>query len=267
MRIACLATMAALAAIALMPVGAAAQQPKPGAGGPPPASSQPAPPGPYRQVAITLPKPYGDPTLDAFRKELGDITKRKDRAALAAKVVAKGFFWQREDSNGADPKKSGIDNLAEAIGLDAPDGTGWQALAAYAVDPSAAMQPDIKNVVCSPAFPGFNEDEMEQVGKATNTDPSEWSYPTSAGIEVHAKANAGSPVVDKLGMYLVRILLDDSGGAASTDWIKVVTASGKVGYVPGNALAPLGSDQICYSKDGGSWHIAGYIGGGGGGQE
>jgi hypothetical protein len=26
----------------------------------------------------------------------------------------------------------------------------------------------------------------------------------------------------------------------------------------------LGSDQICYTKEGGGWRIAGYIGGGGG---
>src|ERR1700694_4579342 len=112
MRIACLVTF--LAAVALAPLGAVAQ-PQPKA----------SPPGPYKQVVVALPKPYGDPSLDAFRKEIGDIAKRKDRTALAGKVVAKGFFWQREDSNDADAKKPGIDNLAAAIGLDAPDDSGW----------------------------------------------------------------------------------------------------------------------------------------------
>jgi len=27
-------------------------------------------------------------------------------------------------------------------------------------------------------------------------------------------------------------------------------------------LAPFGSDQLCYQKDGGGWKIAGYIGAG-----
>jgi len=36
-----------------------------------------------------------DASFDAFRKELAEIVKKKDRAALAGKVVAKGFFWQR----------------------------------------------------------------------------------------------------------------------------------------------------------------------------
>lgn len=262
MRIACLATSAVVAAMALSPQWTAAQQPKP-APGAPPAASQPARPGPYKAVAVTVPKPYGDPSLDAFRKSLEDIAQRKDRAALAAKVVSKGFFWQREDSDGADPKKSGIDNLAEAIGLDAPDGMGWQALAAYAADVSAAAQPEVKDLVCSPAFPSFDDEQMDQVGKQTGTDLSEWGYPTSAGIEVRAKPDAGAPVVDKLGMNLVRLLLDDTGNA-SPEWIKVVTPAGKIGYVPGDALGPLGSDQMCYSKAGGVWHIAGFIGGGGG---
>jgi hypothetical protein len=264
MRIDCFVTAAGLAALVLSPGAAGAQQARPNAGGPPAAAARPSPPAPYRQVSVSLPKPYGDPSLDALRRDIGDIAKRKDRAALTGKVVPKGFFWQREDSDGADPKKSGIDNLAEAIGLDSPDGSGWLALAAYAVDPSAAALPDLKNVVCSPAFPSFNENEMEQVGQATRTDPSDWSYPTAPGVAVHAKPDAGAPVVDKLGMYLVRILPDENPPTANANWIKVVSASGKVGYVSGEALAPLGSDQICYTKEGGGWRIAGYIGGGGG---
>jgi hypothetical protein len=258
MRIACLAIVAALGGFAFAPVLAVAQ--KPAGGG---QAAAPARPAPYKQVAVSLPKPLGDPGLDAFRKDLTEITNRKDRSALAAKVVAKGFFWQREDSNGADPKKSGIDNLAAAIGLDAPDGSGWQALAAYAQDATAAAQPEMKNVLCSPASPSFNEAEIEKVAETTKTDPADWSFPTAPGVEVRAKPDSSATIVDKLGMYMVRMLPDESANA-SADWIKVVTAGGKVGFVPANALAPLGSDQLCYTKEGGSWRIAGYIGSGGG---
>ncbi len=130
-----------------------------------PLPMQPAPPGPYKSVPVTLPPRQTDASLDAFRKDLDEITKKKDRAALAGKVVAKGFFWQREDSNDADPKKSGIDNLAAALGLDAPDGSGWQALANYAADATATSLPEMKGVVCSPAMPSFNEEEMEKVAR------------------------------------------------------------------------------------------------------
>jgi hypothetical protein len=43
--------------------------------------------------------------------------------------------------------------------------------------------------------------------------------------------------------------------------LKIVTPSGKVGYVVGDTVAPLGNDQLCYVKDGAGWKIAGFIGG------
>jgi hypothetical protein len=225
-----------------------------------PLPMQPAPPGPYKAVAVTLPPRQNDASLEAFRKELGDIAKKKDRAALAGKIVAKGFFWQREDTNDADPKKSGIDNLAAALGLDAPDGSGWQAIENYAAEPSAAPMPDMKGVLCSPAAPSFDEAEMEKVAQSTRTDPADWAYPTASGLEIRAKAEAGAAVVEKLGMVMVRILPEETD--ASGDWLKVVAPSGKVGFAPANALAPFGADQICYQKDGGGWKIVGYVGAG-----
>ena len=35
-----------------------------------------------------------------------------------------------------------------------------------------------------------------------------------------------------------------------------------IGIVSIDVIAPFGNDQICYVKDGGSWKIGGYIGGG-----
>ena len=40
--------------------------------------------------------PIADASFDAFRKRLGEIAERKDRAALAALIVSKGFFWEQE---------------------------------------------------------------------------------------------------------------------------------------------------------------------------
>ena len=79
---------------------------------------EPAPPKPYKEVAVNLPAPVNDPSFEAFRAQLADIAERKDRAALAALIVPRGFFWERESGNEADEKKSGIDNLAAATGLD-----------------------------------------------------------------------------------------------------------------------------------------------------
>jgi hypothetical protein len=247
-----------------------AQQPPapPKASPPVPLPMQEAPPGPYKAVAITMPPAVNDASFEAFRNELAEIAKRKDRGALAGKVVAKGFFWQREDSNDAEGSKSSIDNLAEAVGLDRKDGLGWQALASYAAETSASPLPETKGVICAPAIPVFNEQEMEQVASKTRTDVTEWGYPTANGLEVRAKPEAGAPVIDKLGMVMVRTLPEDGPAPSNPDWIKVVTPAGKVGYTSAMGLAPFGSDQLCYAKDGTSWKIAGYVGGGApGGQD
>jgi hypothetical protein len=43
--------------------------------------------------------------------------------------------------------------------------------------------------------------------------------------------------------------------------VRVVTPSGKVGYVPDDAIGSLDLDQLCYLKDAAGWKIAGYAGG------
>jgi hypothetical protein len=250
-----LASTVLLFALAISP--ALAQQPRGGGGAPPP----PAPPGPYKSVPVTLPKPFGDATFDAFRAKLADVAKRKDRAGLAALIVAKGFFWQRgEGKPVVDPKKAGIDVLATAIGLDAKDGSGWETVAGYAAEPTAEPVPQMKGVMCAPATAGFNEKDFDGLLSATKTDPSEWVYPTAAGVEMRAKGDAAAPVVEKLGLNLLRALPES--GDAGGEWVRVVAPSGKVGFVQTNSLSPLGSEQLCYLKDAAGWHIAGYSGGG-----
>src|SRR5262249_25526509 len=107
---------------------------------------------PYHTVAVTPPAALDDPSFTAFRNQLGRGAARKDRAALAKMVVTQNFFWL-QDKNLADPHKSGIDNLAKAIELDAPDGSGWQILGGFATEPSAAESPQQPDVFCAPADP------------------------------------------------------------------------------------------------------------------
>ena len=82
----------------------------------------PAKPAPYKMVAITPPRAIADPAFEDFRKQIGEASQRKDRAALAKLVVNQGFFWLRENGDRADKRKPGIDNLAAALGLNNKDG-------------------------------------------------------------------------------------------------------------------------------------------------
>ena len=87
----------------------------------------------------------------------------------------------------ADPKKPGVDNLAKAIDLANKDGSGWTTLGGYGNEPTAAELPIIR--ACSarrPIRPSIRR-PSKALGKATQTDPSEWGYPLKDGVEVHAR--------------------------------------------------------------------------------
>jgi hypothetical protein len=272
-----LALFAATALVMTAPAAAQQRQAPPAPGAqqqqPPQAQQQapqaqqqaPAPPKAYKPLAITTPKPMADPSFEAFRKQLAEVVQKKDRAALGKLVVAKGFFWDAEAGDKADKNKPGVDTLVTALRLDAPQGSGWDMLAGHAEDDTAAPNRQHKGAVCAPAEPTFDGKQLEALVKATGTDPSEWGYPSKPGLEVRASAQPNAPVVEKLGMTLVRIMPEEAPpaqGQQSSPMLRVVAPSGKVGFVSGEDIAPLGNEQLCYIKQGNNWLITGYIGNG-----
>jgi len=228
-----------------------------------PALTPPPPPPikPYPVVAVTPPAPLTDPDFVNLRKQLADVAAKKDRAALA-KLVWAHIFWI-QDKDLADKQKAGVDNLAKAIDLDSKEGSGWDILAGFANEPTAAELPQQKGVFCAPADPNIDPKALDALGKATETDLSEWGYPTKDSLDVHAAADANSPVLEKLGMNLVHVLPDSTPPANANEamFLHVATPSGKSGFIDAQALAPLGGDQMCYAKDASGWKIAGYFGG------
>ena len=225
--------------------------------GEPPAA---APARPYKSVAITPPAPMTDASLESFRKQLGEAAQKKDRADLTAMVVAQGFFWERENRDRADKRKSGFDNLVTALGLNNKNSAGWEILFSFTDDPTASASPKHKGALCAPAEPAYNAQEFDALIKATQSDASEWGYPVSGGIEVHDKPATAAAVIDKLGLHFVRV--SPGNAAPSANFVRVITPAGKAGFVSADAIAPIGNDQICYVKDAGAWKLGGYIGGG-----
>jgi hypothetical protein len=215
---------------------------------------------PYKPVAINAPAAVTDPSFEAFRKQLGAIAEKKDRKALAG-LVAQNFFWMGEKGDKADKKKPGVENLAKAVQLDGKEAPGWEMLGAAAADPTGTAFPDRKDTICAPADPTFNAQELEALAKSTGTEEGDWAYPTQPGLEVRSGPQPNSPVVEKLGMHFVRVIQDNAPGNDQSPTLRVVTPSGKTGFVSADALSPLGNDQLCYSKEGGGWKISGFIGG------
>lgn len=246
-------------AIAMTAGTASAQQPAPQ----PQAQLPPllAPPKAYTPVAVRPAPLVKNPGFDAFRKQLASIAQRKDRAALKDIVVAQDFFWEGEDGSKLDPKASSFDNFASAITLDDKDGTGWEILAAAAAEPTLEADPGHKDVMCGPASPQIDAQSFVNLIKETGTDADEWGYPNADKLPVRSAAKPDAPVSETLGVNLVRVYPEEGSPSAPPTMVRVVTPSGKIGYVPIMSVLPIVTDQLCYIQDAGGWKIAGYAGG------
>jgi hypothetical protein len=167
----------------------------------------------------------------------------------------------------ASKRKSGIDNLVAAIGLDSQDGDGWETLAAAADDATLAPIPAKKGVLCSPAGPVYDQKAAEQTAKSTGTSPKDWGFPVKGSLDVHVAEQPGSPVIEKVGSILVRILpegpLPGAGDAPLPEpgsyFVRIVTPAGRLGYVADDTISALDSDRLCFVKDAGGWKITGYV--------
>ena len=249
-----------------LPPPAAPQRPQTAPQGAPPAGQAQTPAAapikPYKPLAVTLPGPVNDPSFEAFRKQLGDIATRKDRAALAKLIVTQGFFVEGADGNKLDKKKSAIDNLAAALGgFAGREASGWEALSAAAADPTLEPLPDRKGVSCGPAGPTMDEQAFEALTKETGTEAGDWAFPVAPDLEVRGAAQPNAPVIEKLGMNLVRVLPDpppQGNAQQAPTFARVVTPAGKTGFVAIDGISPIGFDQLCYVKDASGWKITGY---------
>ncbi len=217
-------------------------------------------PAPYKPVAITQSAPVTDEGFDALRKQVGEAAQRKDRAALAKLVVAHGFFWLRDNRVIANKRKAGFDVLAAALGFNNKEGAGWEILASTTEDPTASPVPGRAGALCAPAEPAYDRKALADLLAATSSDITEWGYPVSTEIAAHAMPQSNAPVIEKLGLYFVRMMPETASTPPS--WLRIATPNGKIGYVSVNSIAPIGNDQICYVKDNGDWKIGGYVGGG-----
>lgn len=247
----------AVLASAITPV--AAQQPAPQSQ--PQQAPQIAPPKAYKQVAVKAPLASNDASFAAFRKQLADVAQKKDRAALQKLVVAKGFFWEGEGGDHGDAKKSSFDNFAQAVSLDDKDGSGWEILAAAAQEPTLEPDEDRKGVMCGPASAQIDEQSLVALIKDTGTDADEWAFPNGDKLEVRAEPKTDAPVSETLGLVLVRVYPEENNSTEPPTMLRIVTPSGKLGYVTMTAVLPIVTDQLCYIKEAGGWKIAGYAGG------
>jgi len=212
----------------------------------------------YTAVPIIRPAPAADADFVAFRQKLVEASAHKDVAAVSALVAAQGFFWEREVGTLPPAVETpGASLLGEALALSDPAGHGWVALARFAADHAPAPAPGRAGVVCTPAYPVFNEPALRAAMTATGSDVYDWAYPAADAVPVLSRPHADARPVATLGATLVHVLAWDRYGFA-----EIALPDGRTGYVATAQVTALIGDQLCYVKTDAGWRIGGYIGGG-----
>src|SRR6202011_393593 len=140
------------------------------------------------------------------------------------------------------------------------DAQGWDVLAQAADDPTLEPLPDHAGVMCGPAGPQIDGQAFEALLKRTGTDPGDWAFPLAPNLEVRSAAQPNAPVIEKLGLHLIRVIAEPQPANAQTPptFVRVVTPSGKTGFVAIDGISPIGFDQLCYVKDASGWKITGF---------
>lgn len=231
------------------------------------AGEQPPAAKPYELVAIALPAASEDTGFDAFRAELAAVAKRRIYAELERLVDAHGFFWHRDFARRFDPRRPAVDNLAAAIRLEHRGGAGWATLGAFAAERSAEPLVSRAATVCAPARPAYDGVAYARLLGVTYSSDIDWVYPRTDDTPVYAAPRPDAAVIAGLGLHFVRLIgFEGSSSEPSrlrTQWARIATPAGKVGYAAPNALMSLTMERLCYRKDMlGAWWIAGFIGAG-----
>lgn len=214
----------------------------------------------YAPIPIARPAPLTDADFATFRQTLAEAAARKDMTAIGGLVVAQGFFWEREVGSlppAADTPGASL--LQEALGLNDQASHGWSALARFAADPAPGPAPGRAGVVCTPAYPVFNEPALRAAMTATDSEFFDWAYPATDDVPALSRPHSDAKSVATLGAALLHVLVWPGN---DTGYAEVALPDGKTGYVAAAQLRPLATDQLCYIKTDAGWRIGGYIGGG-----
>jgi hypothetical protein len=232
---------------------------------------------PYPEVKVELSKSYKpDAAFEKMRVAFAAAAAKKDGLALFA-LVGSTFVWTAsgEMVEKFDLGRNAIHNFKVVFGFrnygkDADggveDGPYWDALAAFATDPTYFQANDTGSLICGPMAAEIADDEVYEQAREkieTDDDVAEW-YFTLAETAVARAPGAAGPPIAKLGRVAVPVLdvfpqVQEGKPAQPTTHLQVLLPSGKTGWIPASAARPLNSNQLCYAKTAaGDWKIVGF---------
>jgi hypothetical protein len=229
----------------------------------------------YPEIKVTLNEAYQpDAAFEKMRAAFADAVAKKDVNALTT-LVAPTFLWTI-DSQMADELDLGRDAIHNfkvvfgfrAAGSDTDggveDGPYWDALAAFANDPTYYRATDSGNLVCGPIGAEIaDQATFEQADKklSTEDEAAEWYFTLASTDVAKSPTETGTPTT-KIGAIALPVLGSypephEGQPAPQPTQLQVLLPSGQTGWILAAAARPLFSARLCYAKTpSGDWKIA-----------
>ena len=232
----------------------------------------------YPEVNVALENPYKpDAAFDKMNGAFLDAVQRKDIAALTA-LIAPTFLWTVNDhqADELDLGRDAIHNFKVAFGFrgvgedvdgDVDDGPNWEALTAFAEDPSFYIANGASTLVCGPmSAQVFDDNAFDRARRKIDAidEPVEWYFTLAAETLVAGVPGDAGSSVAKVGAIAMPVLSfyppeKEGGPPPPPTHFEVLLPSGQTGWVPVDAVRPLETDHLCYARTPtGEWKIASF---------
>jgi len=229
----------------------------------------------YPEVKVTVNAAYTpDAAFEKMRAAFASAVAKKDPEALAA-LIAPVFLWTLggQPADEMDFGRDAIHNFKVVFGFRAlgkdvdggvDDGPYWDALAAFAGDPTYYAATDSGNLVCGPLAADVADDSiLEQARKKVETgnDGADWFFTLTNTDVAKAPGDTGAPI-GKVGTVALPMLslypaAQNGQPAPQPTHIEVLLPSGKSGWIAAAVVRPLFTDHLCYARTpSGDWKIA-----------
>jgi hypothetical protein len=196
-----------------------------------------------------------------------EIVRARDRARWRA-VISPQFRYLKDRGCGFDKRKTPVQNAEHAMRFDAvgedgkPDrNAGWKTLETFFAQPFGYS--DIaQRSLCAPARPRYDREGFEALLKKTDTSAlGDWEA-IGPNTNIYAAPRHTAPVIERTGLIFIRTEHAPADGVIR-GWRRVVTPSGKAGFIREDAAASIFEAQLCIAKNNrGEWRVVSWVGGG-----
>lgn len=198
---------------------------------------------------------YKDSSFLSFREELLHAIRQRDSKFILS-IVAPNIL----NSFGGE---GGVDEFKEQWKLDQPDSKFWDELLSVLSMGGAFMNSDGVQEFCAPYVASQWEKVLKQLPDSSDT--YEYAAVIRENVPLRAQPDHNSPVIDTLSYDILKFNfstpVSDEPLAGTNEWEKVVTLSGKQGYILSKDVRSPLDYHACFKTIEGRWVMTMFVAG------